>query len=152
MLVKFKQAVHLKGKTVKGKDYSRGVHEVCEEHLADPHFHKLVKAGLVEDGEAAKVVAPLSLQERQKQLAEKLAPKPKAPIPPKEELPPAADASAPEAPALEPSANEEQPAPPADPSAEDAELAAMMAEEEKAKAEAAEAEKAGKQKSKQKKG
>lgn len=82
MLVKFNQAVHLKGKTVKGKDYSRGVHEVHEEHLADPHFHKLVKAGLVEDGEAAKVVAPASLQERQRMLADKLAkPAPSAKVP-----------------------------------------------------------------------
>lgn len=129
MLVKFKQAVHLKGKDGKGKDYARGTHEVSEAHLMDPFFHKLLKAGLVEDGEAAKVVAPLSLQDRQKALAEKLtvAPKqslPKSPLPGDDQAASAADS----APTITPE--------PAAGEAEQEELAKPEAEEadEKAKA------------------
>lgn len=68
MLVKFKQAVHLNG-----KDYANGsVHEVTDELAAHPYFHKLVGAGLVVETEAAKVITPETLEERQKKLAETL--------------------------------------------------------------------------------
>lgn len=73
MRVKFLQAVHLKGKDGKGKDYPRGTHEVPEAHLACKHFHNLVKAGLVEDGEAVKTVASVPLHVRQANIAAKLA-------------------------------------------------------------------------------
>lgn len=68
MLVKFKQAVYLAG-----KEYSKGTHSVSEAVLAHKFFHKLIKAGLVEDGEAVKTAAPLSLEERQKMILEKSA-------------------------------------------------------------------------------
>jgi len=107
MLVKFKQAVH-----IKKKDYSRGVHEVPVDVLADAYFHRLIQAGLVED--ADKIVAPISAEERQKQLAEKisaLTKKPEASSEPK---------------AVEPVA----------PLSEDEELAKMEAEEVEAKVKA----------------
>lgn len=68
MLVKFKQAVHLNGKS-----YANGSsHEVTEELNAHPYFHKLIAAGLVVETEASKIITPESLEERQKKLAETL--------------------------------------------------------------------------------
>lgn len=76
MRVKFNQAVHLTGPDgKKGKDYSRGIHEVPAEHLQHPFFHKLIKAGMAVDAEAMPIVSNLTIQERQKMLAERLAPK-----------------------------------------------------------------------------
>ncbi len=108
MRVRFHQAVHLKGKTPKkGKDYSRGVHEVPEEHLADPHFHRLIKAGLVDDGEAPRGVAPASFQERQQRLADKLARSAKVPSP-EQGASPVSSSDAPEAPSAEMPAGESE--------------------------------------------
>ncbi len=104
-LVKFNQAVRLPpGKG--GKDYSRGTHPVPDDAMGSTFFHKLMKAGLVEDGEKAKANALIPLQERQKRLAAKLAaPKP-APVAapkvedkPADEAPKVEEAKAPEAPA-----------------------------------------------------
>lgn len=81
MQIQFKQAVSLKGKNGKSKDYSRGIHEVDSEHLEDPHFHRLLKAGLVLDVEETRVIAPTSLQDKQKRLAEKLAKASKTAVP-----------------------------------------------------------------------
>lgn len=71
MRIKFKQAVH-----IKGKDYSRGVHDVAQDVLASAHFQKLVQANWVEDVDA-KSVEPISLHERQQRLAEKILGSPK---------------------------------------------------------------------------
>lgn len=88
MRVQFKQAVHLDG-----KDYPRGIHEVPEKALQSKFFHKLIKAGLVLDAEAAQVVAPVSEHQRQLKLAEKLAKaKPAAPSAPQAPLGAADDA------------------------------------------------------------
>lgn len=75
-LVKFLQAVHLSG-----KDYAKGSsHPVTDEMIAHPFFHKMVKAGLIVETEASKVITPESLQERQERLAEMLlSKKPAAP-------------------------------------------------------------------------
>lgn len=68
VLVKFKQAVHLNGKSYA----NNSVHEVTEELAAHPYFHKLIGAGLVVETEAAKVISPETLEERQKKLADTL--------------------------------------------------------------------------------
>lgn len=140
MLVKFKQAVHLKGKDGKGKDYSRGTHEVPQSHLESSHFHKLMKAGLVEDGEDARAVPALSFLDRQKKLAETLSkPKAKSKAQPSAVIPsqgqsaaaPAEPTEAPEAPvappAGEPSSDDQLPPE----KSEDEQLAEMEAEEAK---------------------
>lgn len=72
MLVKFHQAVHLKGKSGKGKEYPRGTHEVPLEHLTDPHFYRLVRAGMVSDAEAIKTVSVSSLQDFHERLVKRI--------------------------------------------------------------------------------
>lgn len=106
MHILFKQAVH-----IEGKDYSRGVHLVHETALKSVYFQRLLKAGLVMDAEAAKVVSAMSLADRQEALKEKIlgksAPQPQA----GEEKPGEAGESmeqvppvSPEAPVVEPKA------------------------------------------------
>lgn len=66
--VKFLQAAH-----VGGEDRKRGsVHEVSEVMSKDPHFHNLVKAGLVVEAAATQTLAAESMHERQIRLAEKV--------------------------------------------------------------------------------
>lgn len=67
MKIQFLQAAHLDG-----KNYSRGLHEVPEKSLSNRYFHKLVKAGLVYEADAVKIVTPVSLEMRQKELLEKI--------------------------------------------------------------------------------
>jgi hypothetical protein len=68
MRVKFLQAAHFAG-----KDYGKGTHDVPEVVTSHKFFHKMVEAGLIVDVEASEMIAPKSLQERAKDLAEKLA-------------------------------------------------------------------------------
>ncbi len=72
MKMQFLRAVHLGGKT-----FSRGIHEVPEECINHKdfrkYFDKLMKKGKIVDAEEIAVVSPVSFQERQKRLAEKLA-------------------------------------------------------------------------------
>ena len=76
MRVHFKQAVHLRGKDSKGRDYSPGVHEVPDDHLQSPFFNKLLQAGLVTSTSAdVKTIHAETFQERQMRLAERIAKK-----------------------------------------------------------------------------
>lgn len=80
MLLKFLQAAHI-GK----KSYPVGVHEVNdEETLSSKFLAKLVNAGLVQEYQGAPPVAFVSLQDRQKKLAEILVQRAKKPQPPAE--------------------------------------------------------------------
>lgn len=86
MKFQFKQAVSLRGKDGKGKDYTLGFHEVSDDHQAHPFFEKLVKAGLVHEAGVAALAAakPVSSHsEHMKVIADKLA-KTSAPQPQKE--------------------------------------------------------------------
>lgn len=75
MLYKFKQSVHLEGKT-----YKLGVHEVPEEVEKHPYFLTLVKDGSVLEADPEKLPdSPETTLERSKRLHEKLSGKaPKA--------------------------------------------------------------------------
>lgn len=68
MRVLFKQAVHLCG-----RDYALGSHDVSDAVMKSPFFQRLVNAGMVLDAEEAKVISSVPLQDRQKELSEKLA-------------------------------------------------------------------------------
>lgn len=67
MRVKFNQAAYF-GK----REFSKGVHEVSGDILGNKFFHKMIQAGMVEDGEMVSAVSPLSISERKMQFAEKV--------------------------------------------------------------------------------
>lgn len=67
MRIQLLQAAHLGGKS-----YALGIHDLPEKAIEDRFFHKLVQAGLAVEPEASAFVAPESLQDRQKRLADKL--------------------------------------------------------------------------------
>lgn len=114
MRVKFKQAVYLCG-----REYSVGTHEVPGEVLKHKFFHRLIKAGMVEDGEATPVAQPTSIVDRQKKLAERLGVVPKASGEKTPETGPNAEPEVPGAPAVaiaadvQPETSGENPQPPA---------------------------------------
>lgn len=66
MRVQLKQALHVEGKT-----YHLGVHDIPEETLKHPHFHKYMAAGLVVEADAPQSIAETA-QQRGARLAEKL--------------------------------------------------------------------------------
>lgn len=74
MRIKFKQAIELKDAAGKRpKKFPVGVHEVEHHHLTTKWFNRCLKAGFVEDAPEAEIEKPVSLIDRQKALAEKLA-------------------------------------------------------------------------------
>lgn len=63
----FKQAVSLCG-----KDYHRGVHRLSGAILEDAIFKKYCALGMIISSESEPILAPQSIEERNKKLAEKL--------------------------------------------------------------------------------
>ncbi len=63
----FKQSVQ-----IQNHDYRRGIHEISEDVEGDPYFLKLVKAQLVVEADAPKIVSAVSQQERTKKLLDRL--------------------------------------------------------------------------------
>lgn len=97
MRIKFKQAVELKDKEGKRpKKFPVGTHEVEHHHLQTKWFGRCLKAGFVEDADPEAIVNPVTLIDRKKALAEKLAnlPAPKIPGAPVNQNPPTDNSSA----------------------------------------------------------
>lgn len=132
MRVQFKQAVHLRGKASQGRDYPPGIHEVPEDHLQSPFFHKLLKAGLVTSTDV-KTIHAETFQERQAKLADRIAKQTKAaaPLPMVAPLQPS-DAAPPVAASEDAAAVEEAPPVVLDPPAEEAPSADAESQEEPA--------------------